>query len=202
MPNAQRVRRDFVVIGASAGGVQALHSLLCAVPADPPFTLAAVLHRSPYFVTDLPGVLGIHTAHRVSEPVNGQLIERGHVYLAPSDHHLRVRTRRFLLDRAPKEHHTRPAIDPLFFSAAREYGSRVIGVLLTGGGEDGTAGLTAIRHAGGIAVIQDPEEATHPWMPLSALRNDHVDLVLPLEEIAPTLLTLAAGEVLPQATAW
>jgi two-component system chemotaxis response regulator CheB len=198
MLNAQRVRRDFVVIGASAGGVQALHSLFCAVPAHPPFTLIAVLHRSPYFVTGLPGVLGLHAPQRVSEPVHGQLIERGHIYLAPRDHHLRVRTSMFLLDRGPKEHHTRPAIDPLFFSAAREYGSRVIGVLLTGGGEDGTAGLTAIRHAGGIGMIQDPEEATHPWMPLSALRNDHVDLVLPLVEIAPALLALAAGEVLTE----
>jgi two-component system chemotaxis response regulator CheB len=107
----------------------------------------------------------------------------------------------FLLDRGPKEHHTRPAIDPLFFSAAREYGSRVIGVLLTGGGEDGAAGLTAIQHAGGFTIVQDPEEALHRWMPLSALRKDHVDLVLPLAEIAPTLLTLASLEAVRQPAA-
>ena len=83
-------------------------------------------------------------------------------------------------------------------SAARAYRSRVIGILLTGGGEDGTDGLTAIGYAGGIAIIQDPEEAPHPWMPPTALRKDHVDLVLPLMEIVPTLLTLAAGEPLPE----
>jgi len=202
MPHPQRTRRDFVVVGASAGGVAALRGLFSALPADPPFALAAVLHRSPYVGSELPEVLGLRTPHRVSEPVNGQLIEGGHIYIAPRDRHLRVGRRMFLLDRGPREHHTRPAIDPLFRSAAVEYGSRVIGVLLTGGGDDGTAGLTAIGHAGGISIVQDPEEASHRWMPLSALRKDHVALVLPLAEIAPTLLTLAAGEALPQPTAW
>src|SRR5262245_58902065 len=195
--NLDEVARDLVVVGASAGGIEALHTLFCALPPDPPLTLGVVLHRSPYFESNLPAVLARRTDTCLLEPCSGQRVERGKIYVAPRDRHLTFRWHSFQLDRGPKQHHTRPAIDPLFQSAAREYGRRVVGVLLTGGGQDGTAGMIAISKVGGVTIIQDPREASHPWMPLTALRRDHVDLVLPLVEIAPTLLNLAAGCALP-----
>ncbi len=191
--NQAGIARDVVVIGASAGGVEALRSLFGALPADPPMTIATVLHRGPYAISDLPGILGGRSKLRLSEPENGERMERGRVYVAPRDHHMVIESGHALVNRGPKVHHTRPAVDPLFYSAARAYGSRVVGVLLSGGGDDGTDGLTAIENAGGISIVQNPEEAPHPWMPLTAINRDHVHLILPLDRIAAVLVALAAG---------
>jgi two-component system, chemotaxis family, protein-glutamate methylesterase/glutaminase len=196
MINAERRPRDLVVIGASAGGVEALTILLTKLPADLPAAVAVVLHRSPYYESRLPAVLGRRATLDVREPGHGERVEPGRVYVAPRDLHMVLNDGRLELHRGPKEHYTRPAIDPLFATAARAYGARVVGVQLTGSGDDGVAGLLAIKAGGGISIAQDPSEAAFPAMPLNAMLFDHVEAVLPLEGIADALVTLASGGVL------
>ncbi len=190
---------DVVVVGASAGGVTALQSLFASLR-DYRGVIAAVLHRSPHFVTDLPSVLARYrreVAVRVSEPAHGEAVLAGRIYVAPRDHHLAIRDGRFAVTRDAKEHYTRPAVDVLLRTAAETYGSRVVGVLLTGCGEDGTLGLIRVKALGGVSIVQDPAEAPYPWMPLNALVKDHVDRVLPLHEIAPALLELYGDDAAP-----
>lgn len=188
------VRRDIAVIGASAGGFDAVDQIVHALPPSLPLALLVVLHRSAFFDVDLAALLSRHgTCAPVSEPENGERLEHGHIYVAPRDLHMTVQDGHLILDRSPKQHRTRPAIDPLCFSIARHYRERTIGILLSGGGEDGTDGLTAISAAGGITAVQNPDEAAHSQMPGTALRRDHVHLVLRLDDIAPTLLRLAEG---------
>jgi len=197
MVNASRHRRDIAVIGTSAGGVSALQTLFGALPNPPPGVVVAVLHRSPFFESVLPLVLGSKNSQTIVEPEQQERAKHGRIYIAPRDRHLVFDDGRFALNRGPKQHHTRPAIDPLFRSAAASYGARVVGVVLTGGGDDGVDGLLAIKAAGGVSIAQDPDEAPHPWMPASAILYDHVDLVLPLVDIAPALVALARGETVP-----
>jgi two-component system chemotaxis response regulator CheB len=185
--------RDVVVIGASAGGVQALMFLLSKMPADLRAIIGVVLHRTPYHETKLPFVLGRNAAVRVLEPDDCALLEPGVVYVAPRDQHLVFEKDRARLNRGPREHMTRPAVDPLFRSAAAAFGSRVAGVLLTGYGGDGVPGLIAIKAAGGVTIVQDPREAPHPTMPRRAIVEDDVDAILPLEGIAGAIVDMAEG---------
>jgi two-component system chemotaxis response regulator CheB len=122
---------------------------------------------------------------------HGQPIEHGRIYVAPPDFHLRLKAERVQLVHGPRENRHRPAVDPLFRSAAKTYGPRVVGVILTGSLDDGTQGLEAIKKCGGQAIVQNPEEAFAPSMPLSALRYVEVDHVLNLDEIPPVLVRLA-----------
>jgi two-component system chemotaxis response regulator CheB len=197
MINAERRARDVVVIGASAGGVEALTTLLTKLPPDLPASVAIVLHRSPYYGGSiLPKVLGRRAVIAVREPAHGEKVQTGQVYVAPRDQHMVLNNGCFELHRGPKEHYTRPAIDPLFAAAARAYGPRVVGVQLSGSGDDGVAGLLAIGAAGGITIAQEPSEAAYPAMPLNAMLFDHIDAVLPLDGIADALVTLAHGGAL------
>ena len=198
--NAEGLRRDVVTIGASAGGVQALMQLLSKLPSDLPAIVGIVLHRSPYHETRLPAVLGRHAAIRVSEPTDGEVLERGSVYVAPRDQHLVFIGGRARLVHGPKEHRTRPAADPLFRSAAEAYGARVTGVLLSGFGSDGVPGLVRIKASGGISLVQDPREAIHPVMPMRAIVEDDVDAVLPLDGLAAAIVALAHGRSLEHGT--
>lgn len=186
--------RDRIAVGTSAGGIQALSRVLEGLPRDLPAALFVVMHRSPMFPSLLAEVLGRSASLPVREPEYGETIERGVVYVAPADRHMTVRDDRIVLDRSPKQHHTRPAIDPLFRSLAAECGPRVVGVLLTGNLSDGVAGLVAIKAAGGLTVVQDPAEAQFPSMPYNALLYDHVDLVLRLAAAPEVLPRLARGE--------
>ena len=183
-------------MGASAGGVQALMSLLAKLPAGLPAIVGIVLHRSPHHETQLPIVLGRHAGLRVIEPEHGDALEYGVVYVAPRDQHLLFQGGRVVLSRGAREHLTRPAIDPLFRSAAAEFGPRVVGVLLTGYGGDGVPGLISIKAAGGLSIVQDPREAMHPTMPLRAIAEDHVDAILTLDGIAAALGNLVEGRTL------
>ena len=192
--NPQRVRRDVVVIGASAGGVTALRELFAKLPSDLDAGIAVVLHRSPVVESALAPVLAWRSALPVLEVLETRPFQSGNIYVAPRDQHLRVDGKMLQLSRGPKEQHTRPAIDPLFRSAAAAYGSRVVGVLLSGTGDDGVSGLISITTAGGITLVQDPREAAYPQMPRSAIINDRVQGALPVADIADVLAQLARGE--------
>jgi two-component system chemotaxis response regulator CheB len=191
--NAARVARDIVVIGASAGGVEALQRLLGQLPASLPAAVAIVIHRSPLFESRLPFVLGLRSQLPVAEPHDGDRVVPGHVYSAPRDQHLVFEDGQFRLNRGPKEHRTRPAIDPLFRSAAAAYGPRVLGVLLTGLGDDGVPGFIDIKAAGGLTLVQDPAEARYPSMPRMAIAEDDVDGVLRLDDLAQAITALGSG---------
>jgi two-component system chemotaxis response regulator CheB len=167
------------------------------LPADLAATVAVVLHRSPFAESMLAEVLQRSSRLPVSEPRHGERFAKGRIYLAPRDHHLLVEDGRLLLTRGAKEHYTRPAVDPLFRSAAQSWGPRVIGVVLTGSGDDGVSGLIAVTTAGGMSLVQDPAEAVHDSMPESAIEQDHVDGILTLDELAEALPRLVAGGSLP-----
>jgi two-component system chemotaxis response regulator CheB len=179
--------RDIIVVGASSGGVEALIRIVAALPPDLPAAMFIVLHRPRVGPNLLAQILQNVSPLTVADAVDGQAITKGHVYVGPPDRHLLIEQERLRLSRGPKENHSRPAIDPLFRSAAYTYGSRVIGVVLTGNLDDGMAGLWAIKDRGGIAIVQDPKEALFPSMPSSALANVEVDYCLRLDEIAPIL---------------
>ena len=186
-------RRDIVVIGCSAGGVVALRYLFGRLPSPLPGTILAVIHRSPYHLNHLAAVLRGGGGNAVHEPARMEHMERGRIYLAPRDQHLLVEDGILRPSRGPKEHSTRPAIDPLFRSAAAAFGPRVVGIVLTGGGYDGSSGLIAIKAAGGLSIVQDPTEALAASMPTRAIVNDHVDAVLSLDEIAEAIPALMEG---------
>jgi two-component system, chemotaxis family, protein-glutamate methylesterase/glutaminase len=179
--------RDIIVIGASAGGVHALSETIAGLPADLPAAVFAVLHLSPFGRSALPAILGRACALPAEHPADGEPIRRGRIYVAPPDRHLALEPDRIRLSMGPTENGHRPAIDVLFRTAAESFGRRVIGVVLTGNLDDGTAGLALVKDRHGIAVVQDPEEAEYPSMPASALRNVAVDYALPIAEIGPLL---------------
>jgi two-component system chemotaxis response regulator CheB len=184
--------RDVVGIGASAGGVQAVRELLRQLPASFPGAIAVVIHRPASIASRLASVLSAKAGLQAVEAEDGEPFVPGRVLLAPPDLHLRIEGGLARLDRGPKRHHVRPAIDPLFDSLAREYGARVVGVQLTGNLSDGVAGLIEIKRAGGVTLVQDPAEAPFPDMPRNALRHDHVDLVCSLARLGAVLEALAS----------
>jgi two-component system chemotaxis response regulator CheB len=179
-----------VVIGASAGGVEALKSIAAQLPADFPAPILVVLHvgKRPSI---LPEILAKAGPLGSSHARHGEVLRPGHIYVAPPDHHLIVQDGRAALSHGPKEHHARPAVDPLFRAVALNYGSAAIAVVLTGWGEDGTAGLQGIKACGGITVAQDPEEAPHKGMPFTALRYGAADRSARLAEMGELLTRLA-----------
>jgi two-component system chemotaxis response regulator CheB len=181
---------DIIVIGASAGGVQALSKLVAALPPKLPAALFIVLHIPAEPPSLLPQILSRDAMVPVAHARNGERIETGRIYVAPPDQHLLIESSRIKLVHGPKENLHRPSIDTLFRSAARWAGRRVIGVVLTGARDDGTAGMRAIKQRGGITVVQDPIEATFPSMPMSVMQDISVDYSVPLKEIGPLLTRL------------
>lgn len=181
-----------VVIGASQGGVHALRSLIGGLQADFALPIVVVLHIGAS-ESILPSILANIGTLPSSHARSGDKLKPGHVHVAPPDHHLLVMDGELELTRGPRENWARPAIDPLFRSAAEAYGPAAIGVVLTGGLNDGTAGLYEIKRRGGIAIVQDPREAEVPSMPQSALQNVKVDFVLPVREIPKILIQIAAN---------
>ena len=183
-----------VVIGASAGGVEAVRTLAAALPADFPAAMFVVLHIGAH-KSELPWLLNQIGPLRAVHPQNGDPIRPGLIYVAPPDHHMLVEPGCIRLTKGPRENWARPAIDPLFRSAARSYGADVIGVVLTGGLNDGTAGLYEIKQAGGTTVVQDPADAVNPSMPRSALEHVAVDHCLTLAQLPRLLARLATKGV-------
>ena len=189
-------QRDIVVIGTSAGGVEALREIVGGLPADLPATLLVVIHVPPESPGLMPQILNRAGRLPAAHGADGEPLQRGRIYVAPPGAHMMVDGGRVRLARGPRENLHRPAVDPLFRSAAAAFGPRVIGVVLTGALDDGTAGLAAVKRCGGVAVVQDPHDATFPSMPESALRNVSVDHCVALAEM-PALLTRLVGEPVP-----
>lgn len=189
--NSQQNRsRDIIVMGTSVGGVEALSEIVRALPADLPAAVFIVLHIPAFNSGFLPDILNRAGPLRATHAVHGETIRRGRIYIAPPDNHLMLQGEHVRVLRGPKENGHRPAVDPLFRTAARSFGPRVIGVVLTGTRDCGTAGLLAIKALGGMALVQDPDEAMCPDMPRSAIQHVKVDHVVPLREIAPLLMRL------------
>jgi two-component system, chemotaxis family, protein-glutamate methylesterase/glutaminase len=184
-------QHDIVVIGASAGGVEALQHLAHALPENLPAALFVVVHISPRVRSFLPEILS-RAGKLPALPVeNNTPIVLGRMYVAPPDHHLIIERDHIHASLGPKEQHRRPSINVTFRSAALAYGERVVGVVLTGELDDGTSGLYEIKQRGGVTVVQNPEEALFPSMPLSALREMEVDYTVNLAQMGPLLCRLA-----------
>ena len=191
----QRTGHDIIVIGASAGGIEPLRRLMRDLPSDLAASVFVVVHVGAE--RHLAALLSRGSALPVTRASNGERVKRGHVYVAGPGAHLLLHSRHVLLRRGPRENFARPAIDPLFRSAAATFGGRVIGVVLSGGLNDGTAGLIAIKRCGGLAVVQDPEDAASPGMPRSALQHVEADHVTDAAGLANLLVRLSqepAGE--------
>jgi len=186
--------RDIVVIGGSAGSLDTLRAIAQILPADFPGTLFVVAHvgQSRSILPDLLRKSGTLTA---SHPRGEEPIRKSHIYVAPPDRHMLIEDSRVCLSRGPREHFTRPAIDPLFRSAARHCGARVIGVALSGGGGDGAVGLAAIRQAGGVTIVEDPSHSDFPDMPRTAASVCEPDFVVCAGEIPALLLRLSTEAI-------
>jgi len=192
---------DIVVIGASAGGIRALTALIAKLQVPLPAALFVVQHIAPDRPSVLPNILNDVGDLLAFHPKDGERISHGRIYVAPPDHHLLLTRGRVRVLRGPQENRFRPSIDALFRSAARAYGPRVIGVVLTGSLTDGTVGMQAIRKRGGITIVQEPAEAEYPSMPRTALRYVDIDHRVPLAGIAPLLARLVA-EAAPSEAAY
>lgn len=195
--NVSETKRNIIVFGASAGGVQALQRLFTGLPSDLPAAIGVVLHRGAQ-PGELASVLARHSSLPIIEPDADEPVREGTIYLAPAAQHMVFHKRYVTLQHGPKEHHTRPAIDPLFRSAAAAYGARVVGVLLSGCGQDGVAGMSAIEKRGGICLAQDPQEAEMPSMPLNAIRYDDVSGIYIIDDLAAALVVLAKGQTVSE----
>ena len=197
-PMPASARHDIVVVGASAGGVEALADFVAGLPAGLPAAVLVVLHMPAYGHSVLADILSRRGPLPAAQPEDGEIIRAGRIYVARPDHHLLVRGGRISLTHGPAENNHRPAIDALFRSAARAYGARVVGIVLTGTLDDGTAGLQAIKMHGGRALVQDPHEALFPGMPRSAIENVAVDAVLPVAGLAETVTRWAGTSLSEQ----
>jgi two-component system, chemotaxis family, protein-glutamate methylesterase/glutaminase len=186
--------RDIVVVGFSAGGIEPLLRLVGALPADFPGAVFVVHHFPPQSVSALPNILQRAATLEVAQAVDGDAILPGSICVARPDQHLVLTGGRVRCTNGPREQGHRPAIDPLFRSAARTFGPRVVGVLLSGTLDDGTVGLIEIKARGGFALVQKPEEAAYPGMIMSALRSVAVDHVAPARELAAILDRVAREE--------
>jgi two-component system chemotaxis response regulator CheB len=191
------VHRDMVTIGASAGGVEALSRLMGMLPSELPASVFVVLHLLPTGTSVLPAILDRRGNLPCASARDGEPIERGRVYVAPPDQHMLIDDGHVSLTRGPRENGLRPAVDPLFRSAARAYRERVVGVVLSGALDDGTDGLRFIQARGGVALVQDPREALYPGMPQSAIEHNAVDQIVPLAEMADAICRLLDTPTIP-----
>jgi two-component system, chemotaxis family, protein-glutamate methylesterase/glutaminase len=190
------VQRDLVAIGASAGGVDALQALVRGLPPEFPAALLVVLHVPSTGTSVLPQILARSGPLPATFAEDGAVLERGQIYVAPADHHMLVRHGRIHLTQGPRENGHRPAIDPLFRSAARARGPCCVGVVLSGLLDDGATGLRFVKESGGAAVVQEPGDAQFPSMPRAALSLVAADRVVGAADMGHALCELI-DEVLP-----
>jgi two-component system chemotaxis response regulator CheB len=193
-PNQQR--RDILVVGGSAGALDAMLEIARGLPADFPGYVFIVSHIGNN-LSYLPELLMRAGPLRAVHPESGEAIQPGVIYVAPPDRHMLLTRRHIQLSRGPRQHFTRPAIDPLFRTAAEAFGARVIGIVLSGTGSDGAAGLERIKRAGGLAIVQDPATSLYPEMPLSASNVFAVDHIAPPQDIPGLLRRSLFERVVP-----
>jgi two-component system, chemotaxis family, protein-glutamate methylesterase/glutaminase len=198
--DAVAARRDLVVIGASAGGVETLRRVVGGLPPGLPAAICIVLHIAPSSPSALAGILSRAGALPCRPANDGEPLCLGEIRVAPPDRHLVIDDGGMRLTIDPREDHHRPSVNVLFRSAAAARGARVIGIILSGTRDDGTAGLAAIKAGGGAAIVQDPAEAVYPGMPTSALEHVSVDAVVPSSEIAETIASMVNGQDLRPGT--
>lgn len=190
--------RDIIVMGASAGGVNALRQVVSGFPPDWNAIVLVAIHLPAEAESALPEILGRAGPLPSRHASDGERLAHGTIYVARPGHHMAVLGGSIRLAKGPRQTRRRLSIDLLFRSAARSYGPRVIGTILTGALSDGSAGLRSIRARGGVAVVQDPEEAEFPWMPRSALQAVEVNHCVRLDEIAPLLRRLSESAQSPE----
>jgi two-component system chemotaxis response regulator CheB len=188
-------KRNIIVLGASSGGFDAIKQVVAGLPPNFDAALFIVWHMSPDTTGILPDVLNKLGPLPAANAKDFDEIRMGHIYIAPPDRHLLLESNFVRVTKGPKENRFRPAVDPLFRSAAYTFGERVIGVVLSGALDDGTSGLWIIKERGGIAIVQDPKEATASGMPFNALREVKVDYILPVAQIGPMLVNLSSEQV-------
>lgn len=194
MPGSEAdARHDLVVIGASAGGVEALREVVACLPQNLPASVVAVLHLPAGGTSVLPSILDRAGPLPARPAEDGKPLEPGTIYVAVPDHHVQIDDGRLRVTGGPRENGHRPAIDPLFRTAAHSHGHRAIGVILSGALDDGTRGLRAIKAHGGVTLVQDPETALHPGMPRAAIRYVAPDRVLAPERVAAAIAEFASG---------
>jgi two-component system chemotaxis response regulator CheB len=193
--SADELGQDIVVIGGSAGALPAVQKFLRRLPVGFPAAVFIVIHTSPDSPGVLPSILAKATPLPVANATDGALIRVSQVYVAPPDRHLLVKRGHIRVTRGPRENRFRPAVDPLFRTAALAYGSRVIGIILSGGQDDGVLGLSYIKRSGGTTIAQDPNEAESPSMPESAIRQLEIDHVLRADDMAAVVSGLVGPGV-------
>src|SRR4051794_9679242 len=185
---------DVVVVGASAGGVEALRAVVQELPADLDASVFVVLHLPPSGTSVLPRILARARPLRAVHASDGSAFEKGCIYIAPPDQHMRFADGHVTLDRGPRENGPRPAIDPMFRSAAESFGGRVIGVILSGVLDDGAAGLYAIKIGGGATLVQSAADAMYPTMPAAAIEAvGETDVIGTARELAAAIVELTRG---------
>lgn len=192
IPDYSKRRYDVVAIGASAGGLNALTQVLRSLPASFPSSIVVVQHLSPDHKSWIANLLGHASRMKVKQAEHGEIMLPGVVYTAPPDEHLLVGPGKIQLAHSQLVHFSRPSIDLLFESVAGTYGSRAIGIVLSGSGRDGATGIRAIKEAGGITISQTPDSAEFRPMPQAAVETGCIDFILPLEKIGSTLIQLCA----------
>jgi two-component system, chemotaxis family, protein-glutamate methylesterase/glutaminase len=184
------VKKDIIVVGASAGGVTALKAFVNGLPADFTGSVFVVLHIPPHAQTNLPWILSRAGHIKAIQPRDGEEIKPGMIYVAANDHHLLLEKGKVVVKKGPKENRFRPSIDALFRSAAYVYGARVIGIILSGFLNDGTSGLWSIKRMGGTTIIQQPDDAEYPQMPQNVLEYVEVDHTIPAADMGHLLQKL------------
>ena len=197
MGKSDMENRDIVVIGASAGGIEAIETLLSGFDSTLQATIFVVLHIPAESPSMLAQIFNRASSLKVKTAEDGEAIQIGQVYVAPPGVHLLVEPGYMRLHKGPTENRHRPAVDPLFRSAAVAYRSRVIGVVLTGFLDDGASGLLSVKRCGGLAIAQDPADAKYPDMPTAAIATADVDHQLPIHKIAPAIARLVQEQAPP-----
>lgn len=187
--------RNIIVLGGSTGAFDAFKTIVAGLPADLDASILIVWHMAAEIRGILPQVLNKVGPLHASEAKEGERVQPGRIYVARPDHHLIVEDDVIHVTRGPKENRFRPAIDPLFRSAAYSYGPRAIGVILSGALDDGTSGLWTIKHRGGVAIVQDPADADIPSMPENAIRGVEVDHIVPVSDMAALLVSLTSEDI-------
>lgn len=185
-------RYSIVAIGGSAGGLESVGSILHDLPSDFASPILVVIHLHPSYISHAAAILCRQTGLKVKDAEEQDALKRGTVYMAPRNRHLLVNDGIVHLSDTPAVNYTRPAIDTTFDSVVKAYGSRVIGVILSGTGRDGSEGLRRIQQVGGFAIIEDPVTARFRAMPDAAVSASLADCIVPLKEIAPLLLKLSS----------